>query len=68
MLGIVGLRHVIIDFSACAFRYVCGRVGALGHVLFEEWIDLTAEGLTVQSALHVSYSIIYFNEIYFFVG
>jgi hypothetical protein len=49
----VGLGHVVVDFAA----FVCGNVGArvlsLVHELFEEWIDLSMDSLSIECILHL---------------
>ena len=53
----VDLRHVVVDLASLRRRNVRAGVFAFVDKLLEEGVDLADEGLTVQSALHLLFSV-----------
>ena len=52
VLIVVNFAHIVVNFSPLSGRDVRGRVLSFMHELFEEGVDLAAEGLSIQCTLH----------------
>ena len=52
MLGVIDFAHVIVNFSALRGRNVSGGVVSLGDMLFEKWVHITDQVLSIKGTLH----------------
>ena len=67
MLSVIDFAHVIVNFSALCGRNVSCGIVALGNMLFEKWVHITDQVLTIKGTLHsllVIFYLHYYSKIY----
>lgn len=59
MLSVIDFAHVIVNFSALRGRNVSCGIVSLGNMLFEKWVHITDQVLSIKGTLHSQLEILF---------
>ena len=59
MLSVIDFAHVIVNFSALCGRNVSCGIVAFGNMLFEKWVHITDQVLSIKGTLHSQLEILF---------
>ena len=59
MLSVIDFAHVIVNFSALCGRNVSCGIVSLGNMLFEKWVHITDQVLSIKGTLHSQLEILF---------